>query len=290
MEESAEILRGNRDHLEITLHGVGHEHWEKGRMSRAEWYGSNECRDWGRGTLEGHLHLFDQILQDHCLGSFPESFVPCAFCYHWSEDASISTGDLMKQAGMRHISTPFSACTFDNTAPETPEWGFDQGVLVLDRGDNGVPWKAFDTVPQDLPTTSICGIHWPNLLRPNPAENEESIEHWIRYLSGIEEVAERMLARNTAECFSQTIYAHYGKINKVDGYYELDLSAIPASVLESGYCNNLVLKAALSPELDGQCFRSNDFHLKDHINDGKWLTIRLQKTLRLKGRFSFQSK
>ena len=37
MEEAAEIIRSNQNYFELTLHGIGHEYWEGGTFTRAEW-------------------------------------------------------------------------------------------------------------------------------------------------------------------------------------------------------------------------------------------------------------
>lgn len=36
LEEAAEILRNNSQHIEITVHGIGHEYWTSGKLTRAE--------------------------------------------------------------------------------------------------------------------------------------------------------------------------------------------------------------------------------------------------------------
>lgn len=39
IDECAQVIRDSRNHIEVTLHGIGHEFWDdQGRMSRAEWH------------------------------------------------------------------------------------------------------------------------------------------------------------------------------------------------------------------------------------------------------------
>ncbi len=38
LDEAAEIIRGNREHFELTVHGIGHEYWENGKKSLPEEY------------------------------------------------------------------------------------------------------------------------------------------------------------------------------------------------------------------------------------------------------------
>ncbi|HHX38605.1 MAG TPA: hypothetical protein GX715_01455 [Armatimonadetes bacterium] len=231
--EATELFMRRAAHLEFALHGVGHEHWEAGHRTRAEWYGRDGNRRWPWEVLQGHLECFRRIMGQYDLGpeagfAFPSSFVPCAFCYYWDDNDAQSTGALMRSAGITRISTPFSSCTFAGGPPLRPDGGFDHGLLVLDRGNSGVPYDAYATVPERLPTTAICGIHWPNVLMPDPARNGESVALWIDYLRRIAAQPDRMLAANTAEAFSQWVYCRFAALRPHGaGRYTLDTSGVP---------------------------------------------------------------
>ena len=157
-DEAAEIFVERAEYIELAMHGVGHEHWEDGARFRGEWFGRDPSEIWDSGALRGHLLCFRQILDQHRLGpdwgmSFPHSFVPCAFRFYWNNNDAESTGALMHGAGVRYCSTPFSSCCFISGEPEKPDGGFDHQLVVLDRGQSGVPWQAFATVQEGLPTT-----------------------------------------------------------------------------------------------------------------------------------------
>lgn len=78
LEEAAEIIRNNRNHFELTLHGIGHEYWEGGTFTRAEWTDSKgQMRP--QEQVELHLDYYGKLMDQHALGSFPKSFVPAAF-------------------------------------------------------------------------------------------------------------------------------------------------------------------------------------------------------------------
>ncbi|NUQ01678.1 MAG: hypothetical protein HUU35_17680, partial [Armatimonadetes bacterium] len=109
-EAAAEIFREAAANLELALHGVGHEHWEDGLPTRAEWY-ARDGRKWNWADLQGHLELFRELLDQHGLGPaaghrLPLGFVPCAFCYLWDQDDPQDTGALAHGAGVRLCSTP----------------------------------------------------------------------------------------------------------------------------------------------------------------------------------------
>jgi len=352
MAAAAGILREECDHVELALHGVGHEHWQDGVMTRAEYYGRQPGTKWPWEVLQAHLKLFGDLLDDHQLGPqaghrFPQHFVPCAFCYLWDEADAESTGALIHGAGVPFCSTPFAGLSGRPT-PLAVDGGVDHGLLVLDRGSNGVPWYVYDTVPdqvmgevvdedaalldafgRDAPTLSldelelllarrpagraedrdriiaaylplvaqvcryrvgagvpaatltaaglaalrravgdypddtqisfasfaeqaireavqqtmasseaqpaapaaasgsICGIHWPNILREDPADNAASVARWVEYLTKVGEQPGQMLAANTRECFAQWAYHTFGRVTGLPDGFSIDLSALP---------------------------------------------------------------
>jgi len=260
-EEAADVFLRRAQHIELALHGVGHEHWEDGVPTRAESYGAKGVkRDWA--GLRGHLDCFRAILDQHGLGPeaghrFPIHCVPAAFCYLWDENDPTDTGALMAAAGVELISTPFSSGGFHRRTPLlAPDGGVDHGLLVIDRGNTGVPWYALDSVPSDVgggisgtdshDTTrgvsprnrgtvrfwSICGIHWPNILREDPEENHIAVRRWIDYLRAVAEQPGVMLAANVRECFAQWAYHAFGRVEPTEGGFVLDTTAVPDALLD----------------------------------------------------------
>lgn len=151
-DTAAELFRSHAANLELALHGVGHEHWEDGVMTRAEWYGGAGTK-WRWDDLRGHLDCFTALLDQHGLGPaagqrFPPHFVPCAFCYLWDDADETDTGALVATAGVELVSLPFASSGFHRRTPLLAgDGGLNHGRLVIDRGTNGVPWHAVDCVP-----------------------------------------------------------------------------------------------------------------------------------------------
>lgn len=354
-DAAAAIFRGRAAHLELALHGVGHEHWDDAGMTRAEWSGS-DGRKWRDDDLRGHLDLFTALLDQHELGpeaghSFPRHFVPCAFCYLWDEDDPTDTGALMAGAGVELVSLPFSSGGFHRRQPLlAPDGGVNHGRLVIDRGGNGVPWFALDQVPaavmgiaadpadellgrlaqqaellpadelellfarrgaarpedherllaahlpaalavvhlyrgrglapeqlaaaaqagldealrsydpaagvasdrfveelvrrrlqEALPSAGpalpaaargghICGLHWPNVLSADPAENEQATDHWVDYLKQVGEQPGQYLAGNVFECCAQWAYHTWGQVTSDEASVTIDLARVPPEV------------------------------------------------------------
>ncbi|OGV61649.1 MAG: hypothetical protein A3K19_15210 [Lentisphaerae bacterium RIFOXYB12_FULL_65_16] len=243
-DETAELFRNRAAHLELAMHGVGHEHWDNGVRTRAEWY-SQFKQKWRWPDLQGHLRVFREILDQHGLGPaaghrLPPNFIPCAFQYLWDEADPESTSALIATAGVRYGSTPYSC--LDRRSPLlAADGGVDHGVLMLDRGNSGVPWDVVDRVPANVhgesagaesaAPGSICGIHWPNLLSETPEQNHIAVGHWVEYLRKVAAVPGQFLAANARESFAQWAYHRFGRIVSRDGGFELDLSAVPGPVI-----------------------------------------------------------
>lgn len=236
--EVAEVFRGHADSLELALHGVGHEHWEDGVRTRAEWYGAQEGRRWDWDALLGHLTTFTAILDQHGLGPadghrFPVSAVPCAFNYYFDAADAQSTGALLSQAGVQQVSTPFGGGFARHSALDAPDGGHEHGLVVLDRGSSGIPYDVFDTIPA-LPTSnSICGIHWPNLLAPEPEDNGQAVACWAGYLGAIRREPDMMVAANSSECFTQWAYHTFCTVTCRGSALEIDATGLPEAALRT---------------------------------------------------------
>jgi hypothetical protein len=248
LDRSIAVIRDQAAHFEFALHGVGHEHWENGDRTRAEWFGGSLHERWSPKVLASHAECFRRIMRQNGLGGpggavrLPVSFVPCAFRYLWDEGDPQSTGAFLSAQGVRYASTPFSACTFAHADLPAPDGGFDHDLFVLDRGNVGIRYDLYDTVPQTPIPNSICGIHWPNLLRPDPAENGESVARWCAYLGSLRADAETMLARTMPETVSQWFHWRFSSLHEDGDGWCLDLSGLPKRARELGLILPVVVK------------------------------------------------
>ena len=260
LDETVAVIRGNGAHFEFALHGVGHEHWENGQRTRAEWLGAGAEDRWSPGVLAGHAECFRRLMRQNGLGGkggatrLPVSFVPCAFRYLWDEDDAESTGAFMARQGVRYASTPYSSCTFVQADLLAEDGGFDHDLLVLDRGNSGISYKLYDTVPAVPTPNSICGIHWPNLLRPDPTENGTAVARWVDYLASLRADPEVMLARTMPETVSQWFHWRFSTLREKGGQWQLDLAGLPTKAWDLGLILPVVVKhAAAAAILSADC-------------------------------------
>jgi hypothetical protein len=241
LEEAADIIRNNQEHIELTLHGIGHEYWENGTFTRAEWTDSNgKMRP--RDQVEKHLDYFGILMDQHKLGSFPVSFVPAAFrhCFGRSEGSDISLAEILKKRGINYINTPLKIM-FNNENVKNDLFCIDGGVMTVDRGEDQFPWLIFPADPKAELKGPTCGMHWPNLLHPDPGKNSEIVERWVNYLRAYNEKPDMILARNSETFQEQLLHRDLTKVKLTDNSVELDFTVtdkLPVHISK----NELVLK------------------------------------------------
>lgn len=224
LEEAAHIIRSNRENIELTIHGVGHEYWENGTFTRAEWTDSNGVMR-SPDEVERHLDLYAALLRQHKLGSFPESFVPCAFRHHFgvSPGRNISLADILKKRGVKYINTPFSIM-HNSKAVQNTHFGFDSVVITVDRGQDQFNWDVFPADPVAGISGPTIGMHWPNLLHPDPARNHETVGKWIKYLQPVKQTPGMMLAPDSRVFRNQLLHNQLTKVKVKENIADFDFS------------------------------------------------------------------
>ncbi|MCX5662280.1 MAG: hypothetical protein NTW19_21585 [Planctomycetota bacterium] len=216
LEHAAQIMRDGRDHFELVLHGLAHEHWdESGKMTRAE-FCDEECNIRPPELVEAHLDLYARLLDQHKLGPFPTAYAPTAAKHRFGSGAG-GLEDRMARRGIRYIATPF--VVMGKARPtELPFVGVDSGVLSIDRGWDLQPWFAIDAKPDKPVPGPICGLHWPNILHLDPRRNLEVVDRWVAFFRTFDRMPNRMLSPDTPSCWTQFAYSHGADVKaRADG-------------------------------------------------------------------------
>lgn len=215
-------VKKNAAYLEFGIHGVGHEYWESSQRTRAEWYNIEHKKPWPKQELEGHINCFKEIMTQYGLyernkNSFPESFSPCAYGFHWNPNGEFSTGKLMADMEVKYAHTSFSKISYIKP-PGLGKGGYDHGLLVLDRKLYGNKWYELSKIPvlpDEGPSANIIETHWPNWLAQDEVFQKEVSENWISYLKSIKNGSGYYLAKNTEQLYSQWLYKKYTKVNQL---------------------------------------------------------------------------
>jgi len=256
--EIMEFVKQNSAYLEFGLHGVLHEYWtEENKRSRAEWYNTDDNHPWPEEEIDKHISCFKEILRQYGLSeadghSFPESFVPCAYSYHWNPEGEFSTGVALSKEGVKYANTLFQEVS-ELKPPEGPnDGGIDHGLLVINRINYGNDWFAYSalpTVPINEQESDIIETHWSNWLAQDDFLQSETNKKWIEYFRIVQQQDDRYIAKNTEQFYSQWLYKKYAAVtDHGNGKVIIDNSKMPTLVYENNLLGNMVLKVKLNED------------------------------------------
>ncbi len=292
LEEAADIITGNNRNFEITLHGIGHEYWEGGKFTRAEWADKSGIMR-PREQVEKHLDYFGKIMDQNNLGSFPVSFVPTAFCHTYgiSPGHDISMAELLKKRGITYINTPYQSM-HNSKAVDHVVFGFDSGVMTVDRGHDLLNWNITGKAPSGKIHGPTCGMHWANIIHTDPARNQEIVGEWVKILSPYNEGHETMLAPDSVSFQNQLAHQICTSVNIAGKNIELDFKetdSLPGNLKK----NKLTVKVKSQNALN---FSSDKIKISDQTfkktGENFLYTLTLERILpdnKANLRFSFDS-
>ncbi len=224
LEEAADVIIENKNHFEITMHGLGHEWWTNGKFTRAEW-SDNDGIMRPKDDIERHLDAFAEIMKQNNLGELPKSFVPTAFRHGFgvTPGNKESLAELLAKRGFNYINTPFSIL-LNKEKVKHGAFGFDSNVMTVDRGADLVNWDTLGGNPDGTINGSTCGMHWPNLLHENPERNSEVVDRWVKFLNPYNNKQETILAKNSVEFQYQLAHHVCTKTKLLGDKIELDFT------------------------------------------------------------------
>lgn len=253
--EQIEIMKYVHDQaafIELGVTGVGHEWWVDGERTRSEWYNLDHQEPRPEAMMRRHMDVIRNILGQYGLSaenghSFPQSM--SALGYYWNPDGPYSAGSIFSEYGVRYVNTKFSIIPELNPPPEK-SGGFDQGVLVLDRGGYGNLWHTFDDQPHEPVEnyeTDLLESHWANWLAQDDFLQPAVNQRWIDYFREIQAYPYRYLAKNSEQLYSQWLYKEYTNVTlTAPGKVRIDNRSMPDTPYEKGSLGNMVLSVPLS--------------------------------------------
>jgi len=259
LDKAADIIRNNKNHYELTLHGVGHEYWDNENFTRAEWADrSGKMRPLDQ--VELHLDYFEKLLDQNQLGSFPTSFVPTAFLHGFglTGDHEISMAGVIKKRGITYINTPFYNM-YNAEGVQYGLFGIDDGVITVDRGEDLFDWDIFGGKPSGVLSGPTCGLHWPNLLHQNPQRNSEIVDAWVKFLKPYNDKPGTLLAKDSSSFINQLLHHVSTKVQIHGPNIEIDFRE--TDKLPEQFSNNqITIKVASGKRLT---FSSDQIKISD---------------------------
>jgi hypothetical protein len=208
LEEAADVFNNNKEHIELSMHGLAHEWWEGRIMSRAEWANSETGVMRQEEVVDRHIDAFVGIMHQNGLYEAPKSFIPTNFSHTFgvSKGRAKSMAQMLKKHGFTYINTPYSYGFHNVESVQNDLFGIDSGVLTVNRGEDILDWNIISTMPEGKISGSTCGMHWPNLLHIDPKRNSEIVQGWIKILKSYQEKPDYMLAKNSVYFQKQLVH------------------------------------------------------------------------------------
>jgi hypothetical protein len=237
LERAGEIIRQAGRHMEIALHGIGHEFWTgySHSMHRAEFH--DRCaRMRDPDEIRRHLDFFFRIMDQHGFSPRPTTFIPPAMQH------SFGNGDkgfqkLLREAGIRQVTACFEK-TRQLSAPRYSTVTWESGVVILDRGVADLPWNAMACKPGFDFDKPLLVLHWANLLHGNPDLNPLIVDAWVDFIQKGAQEHGVLLSMDTDACFTQYLYRVGSKISRTHNGVCIDLAwrqTLPANCLKGGF-------------------------------------------------------
>jgi hypothetical protein len=112
-------------------------------------------------------------------------------------------------------------------------FGLDSGVMTVDRGHDLLDWNVIGQVPSGPVTGPTCGLHWPNLLHPDPERNSEIVAGWVALLAPFDDRPDTMLAPDSVAFQQQLAHHVCTRVTRSGDAIDLDFretDTLPASL------------------------------------------------------------
>ncbi|MCG8553546.1 MAG: hypothetical protein MI799_24340 [Desulfobacterales bacterium] len=209
-EKAAQIIRNGSEYLEVAVHGVGHEFWDQGRMLRSEFH-DTKGKMRPRDLVKKHLEYFFRLMASFGLAQAPRIFIPPALHHGFGKGAK-GFQAIARSFGIRYIPLVFSraGCSI---APQFPGLGWEEGVLLLERGISQTKWNHVAAPPAFNFNSPILALHWANILHPDPHRNMEVICAWSDFIKKRAKENRVVISRDISACLTQYLNATQSRIH-----------------------------------------------------------------------------
>jgi len=211
LESIIDFLNNNQDYFEISMHGLQHEYWTNGMMTRSQYFDHNKYRE-GNGKfmrpydiVNSHVDAFFKILDRNGVKAKVRTIVPPNFNYECGENGN--AGDMskiLKNYGLEYVNTPFSML---QGAPDSTLHYEEAGLTFIDRGPDDIRWNATNIWPTKDVHRPTFGLHWANILGANHADNLGVVDKWVAFFQGQVAKGNITLAKDIKECAEQLMQA-----------------------------------------------------------------------------------
>ncbi len=226
-------VRDNAAWLEFGMHGVRHEHWENGVLTRAEYARHSDQTSWGWQDMNNHAECFEELMRqyytvDQC--SFPVNFVPPDHDYYYDENSDETTGALLGSYGIKYAQYLRDDMVDHDVFCIRRDVGLSPRYLTKGQTPRGyapdVPWQI---------------SHFTNYF--------DATTTWIDWLNRINDDPDRYLPKNSIQLSGQHLYFKYATIRDHNRVMSIDNTAMIPAAYDKSLLGTLVLKTRLPEDL-----------------------------------------
>jgi len=227
MAKIADIIN-NSPYIDLAIHGLLHGYYKDGidNWDSSDYYYhiNKKLIMTEEAEIRNRLDAFFDLIKYYNINKKINSFVPPSFVYRWNEISNI-----LVDYGVDYVSTIFR--TMEYNLGEKPEIAdVENGIVTIDRNNNKVPWDQIDSPFDHLPVMKgICGIHWPNILNPDPAKNSETVQRIAGYFKKCSQEFGVILSKDMRFSATQSLYKRFSDVTYENGKAVIDLSRVPLS-------------------------------------------------------------
>lgn len=250
-EKAAQIIQNGSEYLEVAVHGVGHEFWDQGRMFRSEFH-DTKGKMRPRDLVKKHLEYFFRLMASFGLAKAPRIFIPPALHHGFGKGAK-GFQTIARSFGIQYIPLVFSRADC-SIAPQLPGLGWEEGVLLMERGISQTKWNQVAAPPAFSFNSPVLALHWANILHPDPDRNMEVIYAWSDFLKKGAKENQVVLSRDISACLTQYLNATqsriYAKEKKIVVFLDW-IDKVPAKALADTLFFYLDLSKGVKLRLSG---------------------------------------
>ena len=218
----ADVINSS-EFIDFALHGLYHSYYvEGGSYNNSDYYFSENGRliPAPEDEIRMRLDCFYGLMEQHGLQKTVNSFVPP--CFHYQAD---HIAKILKDYGIIYASTVFKDVFREDFSLGV---ALDNGITVVDRSYNPLPWNAMECYLDGLPVArGVFGCHWANVCCADSRDNFKLVDSWVKYFRRCQRSFGVILSKDIGFCAAQSLYGKYSRVTFADGKYTVDISALP---------------------------------------------------------------
>jgi hypothetical protein len=222
LPKAVDILNSHKKHIALALHGIGHEFWDQGRISRTEFHDKDGVMR-GRTDILRHMAMFGKLFETAGFDSpFPSIFIPPALKHSFG-NGHHGFQQILADAGIGCVLTVFRKAR-QHSPPIFETITEECGVTLIERGAAPVSWDMVAAKPCFGFDHPVVPLHWANILHPDPDQSQSIAKAWGRYLRQGADKHRFLRLPDVTVALSQIVFHTLARTFPVPGGLRLDIS------------------------------------------------------------------